>query len=153
MGGSSKSSSSSSNTTNNSTVNESLNASLSGDIDQGAIVAAGKTNQVQSVEMGGVALDGSNNTVTVTDQGAMQVLDNALAGMGGVFEAMLENQAEVLGGANALAGNAVANMTSASGADPVEFKKPMTEKTKIAIAVSAAVAAVGIAYAAKRGKK
>ncbi|WP_261840912.1 hypothetical protein [Aliamphritea ceti] len=135
MSSSSKQSSSSSQTTTNNTTNESLNASLSGDMETGSVAVAGDE----------IAL-----TQHITDGGAFDVVKDALNGMGTLITELNENQAVVLGQANQLASTAIQNVASANGVEPIA--PPMTEKTKIAIAVSAAVSVLGVAVAVVKSR-
>lgn len=106
MGGRSRSSSSSSNqtTTNNKTTNESLNAAISGDIEEG-----------------GTAVSGKNVTITQVDPNALEFAGRTIEGVGGIITQLLENQSQTYSAATDLAGVAVANVTAASGAQPVKM--------------------------------
>lgn len=135
MGGKSSSSSSSSQSTTNTTNTETLNAALSGEMEQGA-----------------VALQGETNNLTMTSDGAFDVVKQAMFGMGELVAELSENQKEVMGAANTLASSAMSNVASAHGIDPVMDDNLSTEKTKIAYAVAAVVATVGVVYVLKGAK-
>lgn len=131
---SSKSKTQSKSSTQTTNKTETLNSALSGDVEKG------------------VGVSGQNNTIhqTVTDGGAFDLVGQTIDGVGGVITALLENQTEVMGSATKLAESSVMNMAASTGVEAVEAVKPMTEKTKLTLGVSAAIAALGIAWAAKK---
>ncbi len=139
MGGRSSSSSSSSNqtTTNNKTTNESLNAAISGDIEEG-----------------GTAVSGKNVTITQVDPNALEFAGRTIEGVGGIITQLLENQSQTYSAATDLAGVAVANVTAASGAQPVTMSsKKIAQWLKYSLfgAVSLIVSAVVYQFI-KKGK-